>query len=478
MKEFKVFEAIAAEPSKNGKMAILKTNDSDRLRRVLWLTYNKFLTYRIKDIQPPAAYNDLQPNVYGELNQLCELLAEHQTGTTAAKNLIKNLMSKCTESNALWVQRIITRDLNIGIDEGTINKVFPGLIPVFDCQLAFPIYSERKGKDKQGNEIVIIKNYWPTLKYPVVVEEKLDGMRVIAICKNGEVKFYSREGHELEDYGVFAEQILKLMPGADFVLDGEAIAHTFNPDHKVALKYKDDNWPFESGKSMMKSGTKEEKAQYLGFYVWDVLDVEFFESQGKIGKAKPLKERKAELLALFERQGLEFKNLFMVPNVVCHSEADVKEMFDIVRSKGGVVCSAVDKNGKTITYTLPRGEGCMVKAIDATYEFKRSDAILKVKSFSSMDLRVDGAYEGEKDSRNEGTLGGLNCSSDCGRIKTDIGGGFSESMRDYFWMRHLEGTLNGIIIEVSYMDITVDGKLRHGNFLRIRDDRTTTSVEG
>lgn len=476
MNEFKTFAAIAAEPSKNAKQELLQANDSPSLRRLLWLTYNKYITFRIKQIEMPHSYNKFQPDTTQELYELCMLLAKHETGANAAKRMIMNLLAKCTEENALWVCRILCRDLNIGIDESTINKVFPDLVPTFSCQLAYPIYSKRK--DKTGKEI--IKNYWPKLKYPLIVEEKLDGFRVIAVCKDGKVTFYSREGHELDDKGVFAPQILKLMPGVDFVLDGEVIAKRFNPNNKVALKYKDDNWPFESGKSMFKASatTAEEVEEYLGFYTWDILSIEYFESQGKQGEKKPLKTRKAELNALFDRQEKPLPNIFLVPNIICHSEQNIRDVFAKVRAKGGQVCEAIDKKGNVITFTIPRGEGVMVKDLLKFYEFKRSDAILKVKEFFTMDLRIVGAYEGEKDTACEGTLGGLNLASDCEKIKTKCGGGFSEDKRMEFWMMYLNGTLCGLIVEVSYMDVTVDGALRHPNFIRVRDDRTTTSVEG
>ena len=399
------------------------------------------------------------------------MLAKREATGNEAKGMIRRLLTKCTLEGAAWVEKIITRDLKIGIDESTINKAFPGLVPVFDVQLAHPIYNKKTGK-----------NYWPTLVYPVAVEEKLDGKRIVAICKDGKVTIFSRDGFEQVDHGILEEQILKLRPGTDFVLDGEIIAKKFNPDHKVFLKYKDDNWPFEGGKSLSTKSTPEEFREYLGYYVWDIIELDFFESQGKKGKALKLRERKLSLAALFERTEKPFENLFLVPNVIASNKDSVQSMFQVVRRKGGAVFSVLNKKGAVVTYTIPRGEGVMVKGLDEPYEFKRSSAVLKVKEFYTMDLRIKGAYEGEKGSKNEGMLGGLELVSDCDTIKTNCGGGFGEGdgedHRFELWMRYLRGELTGLIVEVSYMDITVDGALRHPNFVRFREDRTTTSVEG
>lgn len=469
MVEFDILKQIGATSSSNEKIAILKANDTMRMRRLLLLTYNRFWTYGVKKVDYPVGpLNTVQPDVLDELEMLLMMLAKREATGNAAKGLIKRLLAKCTPEGAAWVEKIITRDLKIGIDEGSINKAYPKLVPVFDVQLALPIY--KGGKTP--------KNLWPTLQYPVAVEEKLDGKRIVAICRDGKVTLYSRDGFEQIDHGVLEEQILKLRPGTDFVLDGEIIAKKFNPDHDVFLKYKDGNWAFEGGKSLSKKSTPEEFREYLGYYVWDIIELDFFESQGAKGKALPLDERKLSLTALFERIEKPFENLFLVPNALAKNEAEVKALFNRVINKGGHKYSVVNMKGVEVTYTMPKGEGVMVKKLKRPYEFKRSDAVLKVKEFFSMDLRIVGAYEGEKGSKYEGMLGGIELASDCGTIKTDCGSGFDDGQRFELWMRHLAGKLVGGIVEVTGFEVTEDGSLRFPVFQRERDDRTTTSVEG
>lgn len=473
MTEFRVLQQLEDTAGKNDKIAILKNNDSLRLRKLLWLTYNKFITFRVKQIDHPVLHNAVQPDIFDELVELCELLSRHTTGSNDAKAMLRRLLSKCTEENAKWVARIVTRDLKIGIDEKSINKAFPGLVPVFDCQLAYPMYS--KGKNP--------KNYWPTLRYPVIFEEKLDGVRVIAVVKDGKVTFFSRAGFddEYDEHGVIAAEILKLRPGTDFVLDGEMIAKKFNPDNKTALKHKDSpRWPFEQAKSMLKNGatTAAEIKEYIGYYVWDIIELDFFESQGVRGKAVPAWKRKAQLTALFERhESVTFANMYLVPNVMARSEAEIKAMFRVIRDKGGDVRSAIDKKGNEVTYTIPKGEGGMVKETEDPYEFKRSAAILKVKEFYTADLRIVGAYEGKPDTKFVGMLGGVNLASDCGKYTTDCGSGFDEDQRFELWMMHQRGELAGKIVEVSYQEITADGSLCFPVYQGIRSDKNTTNVE-
>ena len=441
MKEFKVLQQIADTAGKNAKMAILASCDTPAMRTILYLTLNKFLTYRVQQIDLPDRFNDYQPDIIDPLEQLLMDLARHQTGTYEAKRMIRLLLARCTEFNASWIVKVIQRDLNMGIDVSSVNKVFPLLVPTFSVQLANKV--EDLG----------------SLVYPLVIEEKLDGMRSIAVVKDGVVTFYSREGRELgnnNNLKCIADDILKLRPGTDYVIDGELIAFKFNAKNKVAVKNKLGNWKFSQALSMLKNQdtTAEEIAEFIGLYAWDVIDINYFLSQGAKGQAKTLTGRKYELEALFSRNKLDLKNLFMVPNVMCLNKEAVLGIFRQIRAQNG--------------------EGIMAKKPDGLYSFKRNDNILKLKEFYQLDLRVIGCREGT--SKYEGMLGNLIVASDCGAVKTMVGSGFTDEDRMEMWLRHLNGELEGIIVEVCYQEKTVDGALRFPTFVCERYDKTTTSL--
>jgi DNA ligase-1 len=162
---------------------------------------------------------------------------------------------------------------------------------------------------------------------------------------------------------------------------------------------------------------------------------------------------------------------------MANSEAEVKELFTAIRALGGEVYSCKSKAGKTITYTIPMKEGCMIKDPEAAYDFKRSTAVLKMKQFYTADLRISNAYSGKPGTKYVGVLGGLVLLSDCGSFSTDCGSGFDDEMRWELWNLHKKNALVGKIVEVSYQEITADGSLRFPVFIRIRDDKSTTNVE-
>lgn len=444
MRAFEAFEVIKNEPSTNSKQALLKRYDCPSLRTLLYLTYNPYLTYRVNQLDLPESYNIVQPDITVELEQLLLLLAKHDTTPTRARSMIKTLMGKCTAEGAGWVERIIQRDLKIGISDKTINKVFGNLIPTFGVQLAHPMVEKSKGTDR-----------WGEVRYPVVVEEKFDGMRVIAMCDGETVKYYSREGHEL-NLRFLDRQILSLRPGTKFVLDGEGIGIKFNPNCAVAAKAEKQGkpWQFAQGLSMIRSQDKysdAEMAEFVGYKVWDLLEYDFFVNQG--GPCDPLSKRKMSLRAMFERPDRVTPNVHLVPNYVAQCRQDILELFKAFRAAGG--------------------EGAVVKSLSAPYEFKRSSAVLKLKQFYTADLRVLDCIEGTKGTRNEGMLGTMLVGD--GTVTGKVMGGFDDDQRIEFWLRHQRGEMVGNIVEVDYMEITADNSLRHASFLRERPDKPECS---
>ncbi len=440
VRAFKTLADIAATSSKKEKEALLRKGDSPYLRDLLVAAYDKFKTYRVATITQPTEYNIVQPDTMEDFLDLCKLLASHTIGSSEASLRIKRFLAKNTAEGAQVFTNVLLRDLRSGFDESTCNKAFPGLIPVFKVQLA------NKVED------------WDALSYPIIVEEKFDGVRTLAVYDGIEVKFFSREGREFDECGVIAEQIKQLAPGLPFVLDGEFIATKFNPANKTCKKYADGNWPFNYGLSLVKTQdkTRDEVAEHLSYIVWDCIDYEFFMSSGVTGRNQRLVDRKMQLEVLFERHGLEFNNLKQANNTVCLDKGEVMSLFKEMRRQNK--------------------EGVMLKNPNSGYDFKRSNAVLKLKEFFNMDLRIVSAIEGT--GKYVGMLGALVCEDDDGKISTKVGSGFTDDDRTELWFSWLSGTLKGQIAEVSAQEVTQDGSLRFPTFVGLRFDKTTTNTEG
>ena len=86
--------------------------------------------------------------------------------------------------------------------------------------------------DKEKKKIV-----WGSEKAPVWVQPKLDGMRCLAIIKNGTVTLMSRGGKEITTMTHIAAD---LSPLNNMILDGELYAHglSFQENMKLIKKYR------------------------------------------------------------------------------------------------------------------------------------------------------------------------------------------------------------------------------------------------
>lgn len=441
VKAFDTIRRVAVTSGKKDKERLLKQGDSEYLRRLCYLAYNKFQTYRILQIEQPTTYNTVQPDTMEEFEKLCALLASHTIGSSEAKVRIKNFLAKNTPDGAVIFTNVLLRDLRGGFDVKTVNKCFTGLVPVFNIQLGYALDS------------------WDRIVFPVCVDEKIDGIRCVVVYDGTTVKFFSRNGFEFETgMEAFAEEIVKLVPGMPFVLDGEFRAHRFNPRDKTCQKHKKGNWQFEYAKgiSRRKQIDPEEIRKYFKLYVWDVIDLEYFESQGLRGEKLPLDARKIRLQAMFDRHEIAFNMLEVVPSFVMHNKAEVMAYMRELK--------------------LKRLEGCMLKPLHLPYSFSKNYTIIKLKHFVEGDFRIVGAYEAEKGSKYEGLLGGVTIATDDGLLKSNMGSGFSDEQRADLWVEYLAGRLTGQIVEIQFKDITADGSLQLPTLNRFREDKDETNT--
>jgi DNA ligase-1 len=110
-------------------------------------------------------------------------------------------------------------------------------------------------------------------------------------------------------------------------------------------------------------------------------------------------------------------------------------------------------------------EGAMAKRLDASYNFKRSSDLLKIKSFLDADGVVVGVVEGR--GKFKGMLGALVVDFD--GVTTEVGSGFTDEQRRML-LANSQGILNKHV-EVKFQNRTPDGKLRFPVFCRTRPDK-------
>lgn len=415
---------INSSNSRLFKQATLKKYKDDQIiRRYLQIAFDPYTVYgistkKLAKIVPGSGITTVQA-----VFELFDYLEKHNTGTDRDVSLCQELLSHvCTwdrEAGAV-LEALICKDLSIGVDSKTINKEMPGLIPTFDVMLANKYFD--KPTYMEGKLFAITT--------------KIDGGRIIALKENGQVSFFTRAGQKYEGLVDLEEEMRELMPD-NTCLDGE-----------ITLFDRGDLSSKEAYKQTMKivRQTTNPEKHGIKMLVFDWMPAEDFKKQechySYHGRREWLHE-------IFSNQ--DFTYFELLPILYCGR--DTSKITEILEEQ------------------IAHGEeGIMINDYYGSYEFKRTNALLKVKKMQTLDLEIIDFEEGE--GRLAGTLGAVLVRYKDGNV-VKVGSGFSDQLRKEIWQnRH---THLGTICEIQYFEETTNadgGKsLRFPIFKDFRHDK-------
>lgn len=350
-----------------------------------------------KDFEVPREY------WYLDLLDFINHFKSHNTGTDFDVKLLVNYSQQYTEEEKELFYNIITKDVKVGVQPTTLNKIYgKDFIPQFSVQLAQKYFDDPERLLPQNT------NY--------ILTTKLDGVRAVIIKTDESVEIFSRQGQTFENL-VEIERDAKQLPSG-YVYDGELLL-----DNKNNLDSKD------LYRATMKIVSSDDVKRDIIFNCFDCLPIEDF----KNGIYKtPCIERKTALHNL-----LSMSNLYFIKEVEMlysgNDQSQITYWLDKITSEGG--------------------EGVMINIADAPYECKRTKGLLKVKKFQSADVKVIDIEEGTGVNKN--SLGAVKVEfiGPNNKIYTcKVGSGFKQDERIYFW-NHKDEIL-GKIIEIDYFEIT------------------------
>ena len=390
--------------------------------------YNPYYVFGVKKVPETDGLRD-KPNPWPKFWAMLEGLRFRSLTGHNAKIAIEFMSEQfdSTEWNGLC-RRVIIKDLRCGISEKTLNKVLGNTewkIPVFTCQLA-------TDSEKHVAKMTGIKR----------LEQKLDGVRVLAVVTKTAVNLYSRNGKPFDNFPQIVEslediknkfaKLFQVCPHG-FVLDGEIIGESFQ--------------------ALMKQAQRKTDVQTDGmtYSVFDVIPLADFERG--FWNAQQHKR-----LAILE----EYRAVFEMTN--CVRIMDGIEV-DLATAEGHDILRRYAEDAVAAGF-----EGIMIKDLGAPYECRRSTFWMKWKPTITVDLNIVGFEEGT--GRNSGRLGAIICEGDDNgrRINVNVGSGLSDANRDEYW--GARDQLLGDVIEVEADAVTQnqDGtySLRFPRFVRFR----------
>lgn len=412
-----VLEKIGDTSSTLEKCIVLKEHDSELLRRVLEAAYNPYITYGVVNVDMPA--NTQLPHRDDEvidqfLYVLQDLATRSQTGSQAREAVVAVLTFASERARKVCLG-ILEKNLRIGIAEGLINKTFPKLIPKFAVMLAEPFTEEDLGR-------------WETVE--VIIEPKIDGIRMISIIDGKSISLFSRNGQTLRRFLPVLE--LELQSLSTGVYDGELTGPSYRALMTQVHRKEDDP-----------------KAANLEDVVYQIFDFVELGEWRSGSPSTPLRERRTFL---------------KTQQSSTHVKFDIIQKGFELRKQVNWIRKVHDNFVRNFGY-----EGIMVKDPTALYERRRSKRWLKLKAQKEIDLKIVDFEEGT--GRNSGVLGAFIVDFNGEQVK--VGSGFTDMERAQFWRE--KESLIAKTVEIKYQDITTNQRgtrsLRFPVFASLRPDK-------
>lgn len=241
------------------------------------------------------------------------------------------------------------------------------------------------------------------IEYPAYLQPKLDGIRCIAILKNGKCTLWTRTRKPITSMPHIIAAIEKGIPeGNDLILDGEL----YNHDYKAN---------FEHIVSLVRQEEPDPRHRDVQYHVYDIVN------------DRPFDERANKLMYMKARwfDG----ELVKVETPMVKDETEAVLYFETWRKEGY--------------------EGAMIRNARSLYENKRSYGLQKIKEFDDAEFEIIGLEEGR--GRLAGHVGAFVCRDAQGREFKAKMSGSTDKLAEY--LRYPERSI-GKLLTVKYQGLS------------------------
>ena len=407
--------------SSNYKLDILKKyKDNSELKKLLELTYNrnKYNFNVSKNCIIKDNPNILESNgskTVDELLSALEILGEGTIRGNEAHQFVCNHLKCLDNDNKEIFLNVLGRDLKIGLNVKSINKVFKNLIP----------------KPNYMRCAVLSEKTLKKINFPAFIQLKMDGTYREIHVADGQVTGKTRSGEEYFNPVLFKE--MENFPNGyytgELTIDGESrftgngLINSLNP-------------PYEK----------------ITFTVWDYLTDDDYLEKSKT----PYYSRFESLSDIIEKH--KSNRVKLVPNHEVNS---------------------IDEALKYVSDWMEQGlEGGVLKDKNNVFKNGTSGTQLKIKLKVDAEMRITGFTDGTIGTKREGKIGAIQFSNDEGTIKGQCSG-FSDEELDLFTKNkdNLIGKIISVefndIVKSENNDYYA---LSHPRFIEIRNDKDETDT--
>jgi DNA ligase-1 len=219
MKFENFLSAFRATSKPKKKRAILKEYDSELLQFIIHASYEPFNVYHVNikkdEIPEPGDHDLIELEI--ELRDVIAFCLDSKSNKQNRERVVK-LLAKLNKGSQDLLIGILNKNWKVGLGVRNILKIFPGIVSRFDVQLA--------NTYKPDNDKHTIIPRW-------ILSNKLDGLRCIALRESSDKHYdkgrwtlYTRKGKEFLTVEHLKAQLEKLyeIHGWTF-FDGELYKH-------------------------------------------------------------------------------------------------------------------------------------------------------------------------------------------------------------------------------------------------------------
>ena len=405
---YTLLEAVKKEPRSTQKIKMLEQfPHREELKKLLYLAYDPHVVFGITSKAMPVKRGGLVSDVNPDILEKIPTIR----GRNAKIEYLKSATAWLSPTARQYILSALDKDLNIGVGIKTINKALGATVSDFQLMLAHKQTEERYNSSFGDLE-------W------VYYNLKIDGVRCeIDVNGKNDIVFRSRSGLEMEEFLV--ENIRYEIEKNYYKFGGRRLDAEIHSDHfqKFMRIYRRKNVDLNSNSTRLA--------------IFDLIDCGSMNLEQRVSEMKNLKE------SIGDMRFISFLEYHKIKN-------DYLEIGALARS-----------------YIRDGEEGIIIKHPFKPYEYKRSNYWLKFKNKETMDLVVTGFYKGEPNTEFSDALGGLIFEYKGEELR--CGSGFSRDERNELWKN--PDSLIGETVEISFMEETKTGSLRHPVFERFRFDK-------
>lgn len=432
MEWYQILNEVNEAKGKQKQVVLEKYKDDELLQEVLlFLNSPRIVTGISKKKWEKKTGSTLQTEVSCIVSRVMEYLKIYNTGRDIDITNVKSLVSLAESEEQRWLEKLVIKDCPIGISASTINKVWPGLVPVFKLM---------KGKKYDGSEI----------KEDFIISLKLDGNSATVFNLEEETYILSRSGAIIEGFQHIIDFYRNNLP-LDYVYCGEFIQKNINNLEHGEL--------FRISNGIVNSKDKDKSSiQHIVFDMVPIGEYKSAKFNASFKSRVALMEKHMQCYFPYNdgRSAIpyhyEFLEVMHIPHYYEGKDNNEIQIWMDKMSELGL-------------------EGLMVNLSKDKYKFGPQKSLLKVKDFYTMDLEVIGVKEHVRGNKT-------------GALIVDFKGfevgvpSMKDEYREEFWNN--QDDIIGKIIEVKYFRETED---KHGNkslrfpsFVRIREDKTVDDI--